>query len=275
MSLLAQVNQPNPQGYYFALDNKPNDPVVSAPAFEATGLGIPSGVGSFTAQGDGDNVAALQSFNMDTTAGIRQFSIGLDGTSGALNAGNNLAIASYNNAGAFIGDAVKITRATGDVEIAADLVMNGTITGATNLVLGQSAYIVDEIYTAPNPPAAGYTESIVGTFTPPKAGLYIVSASFGVDANAIDGYTSAPPDNIGWTLRPTAPPPYPPDSIAAATMFVYSVAPGAANDYGATSCVLGNLAAVQYDIIAVVDNISGTMTGPAPLSTRVRVASLA
>lgn len=275
MSLLAQVNQPNPQGYYFALDTRPNDPVVSAPAFEATGLGILSGVGSFSARGDGDNVAALQSFNMDTAAGIRQFSIGLDGTSGALNAGNNLAIASYNNAGAFIGDALKITRATGDVEIAADLVMNGTITGATNIVLGQNTYLVDQTYVAPSPPAAGFTESVVATFTPPKAGLYLLSASFGVDANALDGYTAAPPDNIGWTLRPTAPPPYPPDSIGSVSLPVFTVAAGAANDYGLTTASLANLAAVQYDIIAVVDNISGTMAGPAPLSTRLKVTSLA
>lgn len=272
MSLLAQVHQPNPNGYYFALDTNHNDPTVSAPAYIATGVGLPNG--SFSARGDGD-VAPTQSFNLDTAAGVRQFSMGLQDAQGALNAGNDLVIDSYSNAGAFIGNAMKITRATGDMEIAGNLAMNGAITGATNILTGQNSYIVDRTYTAPNPPAAGFTESVVATFTPPKAGLYIVSTSFGVDANAIDGYTAAPPDNIGWTLRPSAPPPYPVDSIAASTMFVYSVPAGAANDYGGNASVLANLAAVQYDIIAVIDNISGTMAGPAPLSTRIKVASLA
>lgn len=272
MSLLAQVHQPNPNGYYFALDTNHNDPTVSAPAYVATGVGLPNG--SFSARGDGA-VNPTQSFNLDTAAGVRQISMGIEDAQGALNAGNNFVLETYSNTGTFIGNAMKITRATGDMVIAGDLSMNGTLTGATNVVLGQNAYIVDRTYTAPSPPAAGFTESVVATFTPPKAGLYLISTSYGVDASALAGYTAAPPDNIGWTLRPSAPPPYPVDSIAASTMFVYSVAAGAANDYGANTSVIGNLAAVQYDIIAVIDNISGTMAGPAPLSTRIRVASLA
>ena len=274
MSLLSLAIQPNPQGYYFALDNKPNEPVVSAPAFEATGLGLVPAAGFFEARGDAV-IGGIDSFRMTKTDGTPQFSIGMIDVPAGANTGNNLAITSFDDTGTQLAVPLAINRASGEVAIANDLVMNGTITGATNLVVGQNSYIVDETYVAPNPPAAGYTESVVGTFTPAKAGLYLLSSSFGVDANALDGYTAAPPDNIGWTLRPSAPPPYPPDSIGATTMFVYSVPAGAANDYGGNTTSIANLAAVQYDIIAVVDNISGTMTGPAPLSTRLKVASLA
>lgn len=285
MSLLASATQPNPNRFYFALDDAPHLPTVVAPAFEATG-GQGLANGSFTANGNG-TVGGIEMFNMDTlidasgVGGIRQFSMGLVGVSAGANVGNDLAIKCYDNSGALIDTAMTITRATGDVSVAnvlnvgSNIVMNGTITGATNLVEGQDNYIVDETYTAPNPPAAGFTQSVVGTFTPPKAGLYMISVSYGVDANATDGYTAAPPDSIGWTLRPSGPPPYPVDSVAGVSMPVFTVAAGAANDYGFNASALGNLVAVQYDIIAEVDNISGTMTGPAPLATRIKVASLA
>lgn len=161
------------------------------------------------------------------------------------------------------------------VEVLGSLSVAGTITGATNLVYGQNAYLVDQTYTAPTTPASGYTEVVVGTWTPPKAGLYILTGSFGIDAGATADYTSAPPDNIGWTLRPSGPPPYPTDSIGTVTMFVFSVDAGENNDYGAQATALAKLSSIPYDIIAVVDNISGLMTGTAPLSTRIKVASLA
>jgi hypothetical protein len=163
----------------------------------------------------------------------------------------------------------------GDTNLGGNLTMAGTITGATNIVYGQNAYVVDETWIAPAAPAAGFTETVVGTFTPAKAGLYLLSASFGVDTNATDGYTAVPPDSIGWILRPTAPPPYPADSIGSVTMFVYTVAAGAGNDYGGEASTLAKLAAVEYNIIAITDNISGTMAGAAPLSTRIKVATIA
>lgn len=285
MSLLAQINQPNPNGYYFALDAAPHLPTVVAPAFEATGGGgLPNG--SFTANGDG-TVGGIEMFNMDTlidasgVGGIRQFAIGLEGVAAGANVGNDLFIKCFDDSGNLVDTAMSITRATGDVSVAnvlnvgTNIVMNGTITGATNLVEGQDSYIVDETYTAPQPPPAGFTQSVVGTFTPPKAGLYLISVSYGVDANATDGYTAVPPDSIGWTLQPSGPPPFPVDSIAGVSIPVFTVAAGATNDYGFNASTIGNLAAVQYDIIANIDNISGTMTGPAPLATRIKVASLA
>ncbi len=159
--------------------------------------------------------------------------------------------------------------------IAGSLSMSGTLTGASNVVYGQGSYLVDRSYTAPTTPASGFTEVVVATWTPPKAGLYLISGSYGIDAGASAGYTAVPPDNIGWTLRPSGPPPYPTDSIGAVTMFVYTVAVGENNDYGSQSTTLAKLSAIPYDIIAVVDNISGTMTGTAPLVTRVKVATIA
>jgi hypothetical protein len=284
MSLLASVTQPNPNGFYFALDNAPHLPTVVAPAFEATG-GQGLANGSFTANGDG-TVGGIEMFNMDTlidasgVGGIRQFAIGLEGVAAGANVGNDLFIKCFDDSGALIDTAMSITRATGDVSFASvlnvgtNIVMNGTITGATNIVEGQDNYIVDEDYTAPQPAAAGFTQSVVGTFTPPKAGLYLVSASYGVDTDISVGYTATPPDSIGWSLRPSGAPPYPVDSIAGVAMPVFTVAAGASNDYGFNASTIGNLAAVQYDIIANVDNISGTMSGAA-LVTRIKVASLA
>lgn len=277
MSLLASVNQPNPQGYYFALDDTPHLPEVSASAFIATGTGLPTG--SFTAEGDG-TVAGIEMFNMDTSGGVRQFAIGMEGVATGTNVGNDLFIKSFDDSGTLIDTAMTITRATGDVSVAnvlnvgTNIVMNGTITGATNLVEGQDSYIVDETYTVPEPAAAGFTQSLLGTFTPTKAGLYLVSASYGVDTDISNGYTATPPDNVGFTLRPSGPPPYPVDSIAGVSMPVFTVAAGTSNDYGFNASTIGNLVAAPYDIVANVDNISGTMSG-APLATRLKVVSLA
>lgn len=198
MSLLAQVNQPNANRYYFALDSTPADPTVTAPAFEAIGT-APAPVGTFSAQGDGVP-GGIDMFNMKTSLGRLQWSIGMNGAAAGANSGNDLAIFGYDDNGAFLNGPLQIQRSTGNViiteplatvEIAAggNVAVAGNISAtgdissntagiASALTVGTAAtvgggalevngtlgiaQVYDSIY---NRPAAG-TETLISTYGP-------------------------------------------------------------------------------------------------------------
>lgn len=140
MSLLAAVNQPNgnldasgnPQ-YYFAVDRSPVDPTVTAPAFTATGT-AGSG-GSFTALAD-SGPAGVDIFNMvSKTANPNQlqWSMGMAVAPSGGNAGNNFAIYSYDDNGAFLSAPIQIVRSTGGV------IMQNGMTTTTMVASGAAA----------------------------------------------------------------------------------------------------------------------------------------
>jgi len=188
MSLLANVNQPNDKGYYFALDTTPGGAVVDAGAFIATGVGAP-GNGLFVANVDavpgGNDV-----YTIATSAGTTQWSMGVSGTQGASNAGNDLVFFAYDNSGAFLSAPLKIERATGNI-----LMPEGQLTvGATTDVAGG---VIDVLGTAGasrvfdgfyNPPVISadslmFSQATDGTvatdvaFTPTITGTYVLSAT--------------------------------------------------------------------------------------------------
>lgn len=199
MSLLSQMTQPNANGYYFALDSTPNDPVVSAPAFIATGVGQPASVGSVSIRGDGAP-GGIDMLNLQKASGTLQWSIGMNGAAAGANSGNDLAIFGYDDNGAFLNGPLQIQRSTGNViiteplatvEIAAggnvDVAGNISATGdvsantasiASAVSVGTAAtvgggslevngtlgvaQVYDSIYNRPN---AG-TETLISTYGP-------------------------------------------------------------------------------------------------------------
>lgn len=134
MSLLAQVNQPNANRYYFALDTTPADPTVTAPAFEAIGT-APAPVGTFSAQGDGVP-GGIDMFNMKTSLGRLQWSIGMNGAAAGANSGNDLAIFGYDDNGAFLNGPLQIQRSTGNVIITEPLATVEIAAGGNVAVAG-------------------------------------------------------------------------------------------------------------------------------------------
>lgn len=207
MSLLANVNQPNTNGYYFALDTTPETDVVTAQGFVATGGAEVGPAGTFSARGDAVP-GGLAMFNITRPNGAITWSMGLDGVPpSGTNVGNDLAFYSYDNSGAFIGAPLQINRASGNVTcesglgaedvIGADSVQAGLVStvggGLMNVngTLGLSR-VYDNKY---NPPFG--SEVVLGQFsrtgvsvlstpfTAAKTGLYSLTMSVNIDANGL------------------------------------------------------------------------------------------
>lgn len=282
MSLLAQMNQPNgnlsasgaPQ-YYFALDSTPVDPTVTAPAFTATGAG-PTPVGTFTARGNGVP-GGFGMFNMAQSAGTQQWGIGMKNTPAGANSGNDLAIYSYDDNGAFLGEPLAIDRSTGGVTVSERLVVGENLEVDGSAVVGTAAtvgggdiqvngtlgvaQVYDNIYNRPNPG----TEVLISTYGPtgvagplvqyvaPKTGLYTLTMEVKADANGGFAWTNGTSCILGYLQNP-----FPPfdllsdaflscDSMANPTGMVLPTAGGAVqND------------AYVKDSVAIVNLVGGT-----------------
>ena len=149
MSLLAQVNQPNANRFYFALDTSPTDPTVTAPAFEATGTATSNG--SFSALGTAVP-GGIGMFNMETTLGRAQWAIGMDGVPAGANSGDNFALFAYDDNGAFLSAPLQVIRATGGV-IASVGITTPTLVASSSV-------------SAPNIIAAGAARTASASFVP-------------------------------------------------------------------------------------------------------------
>ena len=205
MSLLANVNQPNERGYYFALDTTPATPgVVDAQGFVATGGADAGPAGTFTAQGDAVP-GGLAMFNIARPSGAIQWSMGLDGTPpSGTNTRNNLVFYSYDNSGGFIGAPLQIQRSTGNVsmsnnvEMIGDLVVGADTDAAGGFIevngLSGVSRVNDPVYN----PAVTYGEEVlfgsanrlgvlIGTtsYTAPKTGVYCLTVSVNIYANGL------------------------------------------------------------------------------------------
>ena len=205
MSLLANVNQPNDRGYYFALDTTPATPgVVDAQGFVATGGADAGPAGTFTAQGDAVP-GGLTMFNIARPSGAIQWSIGLDGTPpSGTNTGNNLAVYAYDNSGGFLGAPLQIQRSTGNismsenVEVVGDLIVGEDTDAAGGFIevngISGASRVNDPVY---NPVVTYGAEVLLGSasrlgvisgtpsYTAPKTGVYCLTVSVNVDANGL------------------------------------------------------------------------------------------
>jgi hypothetical protein len=288
MSLLAQVNQPSgnltsagaPQ-YYFPLDSTPDDPVVTAQAFDAIGTGTPPNGGSFTANAQDLTGAGQDAFIMAAAGGTARWAMGMSGVEAGANSGSNLAMFAYADDGSFLSAPIQITRATGGVIMpvglsTAQAVVSG-LTSTESLIVGQDtdvgggvaqvngtlgvATIYDDIY---NRPVAGI-ETLTSTYGPtgvpgplpvytaPNTGLYTLTMEVKADANGGFAWTNGVNNILGYLQNP-----FPPfdllsdaflacDSIANPTGMVLPTPGGAVqND------------AYVKDIVAVVNLVGGT-----------------
>lgn len=218
MSLLANVNQPNDKGYYFAFDTTPETDIVTAQGFVATGGDEAGPAGTFSARGDAVP-GGLAMFNITRPNGAITWSMGLDGTVPFdTSGGNNLAFYSYDNSGAFLGAPMTIQRNIGEVQIFKLNAGNALIPGTTSTttlnvttggatvggpamagggvvnILGASgtSRVYDNEY---NPPFGAEVVlgqfsrtgvSVLSTpFTAAKTGLYSLTMSVNIDANGL------------------------------------------------------------------------------------------
>jgi hypothetical protein len=177
MSLLAQVNQPNANRFYFALDTSPTDPTVTAPAFEATGTATSNG--SFTALGTAVP-GGIGMFNMETTLGRAQWAIGMDAVPAGGNSGDNFALFSYDDNGAFLSAPLQVIRATGGV-----ITQNGLTTttlAATGAVTADSLIVGDGTEAggalAQINGTAGLSRVFDGVYNRPLPGAEVVLSTF-------------------------------------------------------------------------------------------------
>lgn len=188
MSLLAQVNQPNAQGYYFSLEGSGSG--SSSSQYTATGS---AGAGGFISTGAGANVnlnngsfvsrvdttaipagAEVLVLQNDTDPSLKRWGLGYapGSETGVGNAGANFAINSYADNGSPLGTPLSINRATGVV----------TATGllpVPTLSQLQSANITGAVVPV------GNTNYPMGTFVPPKTGLYLFTAGFYMNVGGV------------------------------------------------------------------------------------------
>jgi hypothetical protein len=242
MSLLAQVNQPNDNGYYFQLDKGPADPIVRAPGFVAEG--DISSNGFFTAYATDTTGAGSDVFTIASQAVLpkTQWSMGVDDIPAGANSGNNLAFFAYDDNGAFLNAGLKINRATGnvlmseDVEVGGNLTVDGSISAGEATTVGGGivqvngpsgvSRVYDPIYNpvpAPGPGAevqlstfdnAGNTIALV-PYTPAKSGIYSLTMEVRVDTAG--GWTWSNGTNVMVGFLGSVAPPFAPltDSLLA------------------------------------------------------------
>jgi hypothetical protein len=278
MSLLANVNQPNANGYYFALDSTPENPVVDAPAFVATGGAGVGPDGMFTAQADGVP-AGNDVFNIATSANVLQWSMGISGTSGPSNAGNNLTFFSYDNSGAFLAGPMSITRATGGVNIFNGLTANQVIcTGAfsadsvlidgVNAQKSQTAFAASgELVNSTSAIPLGIATTVLASFTVPVTGLYLLSADAQVAVDAVNGCAVGPADSLSLNV----------DFDMTVALKPYSMPNTGANglSYQLSGCSVALLtAATPYQLKFQTLNVSGTMAFPGGISAQMKLVAL-
>lgn len=244
MSYLASMTQPNPSGYYFALD-QPATTVV-APAFTATGAGQPNSDGRFVARGDAAAGAPALAFQMRTSgvSALQQWNIGMaNAPTGVGNAGNDLIVAAYDNGSNLLSVPLAITRATGAIAMSSDVTVGyGTEVGGADLKVDGTlgvAQVYDSIYNRPVAGAEvlnntyGPTGTLIGSvlYTPSTSGLYSVTMEVSVDTTGL-AFINGTSLIVGYMGSPF--PPFPVntdsylacDSVANPAGFVFPVTGG-------------------------------------------------
>ena len=281
MALLLSATSPAPGEYYFAQASAPAppSPTATAPRFVATGDA--SGNGMFSARGD-STPGGVDVFNMQTAAGVLQWSMGLGVVPAGANSGNNFALYSYDDSGNFIDAAIVVDRATGNVELGGtsggSLTVDGFTTSIGQFAAGTPATVgggliyangpsgvsrvYDGIYNPPPTAASGAevlnnsygpTGTLLSsiTYTPAASGLYSVTMEVSVDTAAL-AWTNGVALIVGYMGSPF--PPFPInsdsylacDSVANPAGFIFPVTGG------------GTITGVyKKDIVALVNLTAG------------------
>lgn len=278
MSLLPHATNANPTTSYFALASDAGGAIETAQAFVATGGGEAGPNGSFSAQAVG-LPAGNDIFNIVRPDNQLQWSIGISGVPAGANSGNNLAFFAYDDSGAFLSAPMQITRATGGVIItngltASQVISSGamaceslTVDGS-NVQISQTDFLVNLAggpFTALIP--AGLTTNLIGNFTVPVTGLYLLTADAEVGIDAVNGCTVGPADSLSLNV----------DADLTVALKPYSMANTASGglDYQLTGCSVAKLtAATPYQMKLSFLNVSNTMAFPGGLSVTMKLVPL-
>lgn len=279
MSLLPHATNANPTTSYFALAGDAGGAVETAQGFVATGGAEIGPAGTFSAQGDAVP-GGLAMFNITRPNGAITWSMGLDGTPpSGTNVGNNLAIYSYDNSGAFIGAPLQIVRSTGGVVMnngltASQVISSGAMACESLTVDGSNVQIsqtdfIQNFSAGPitTPIIAGISTDLVGSFTVPVTGLYLLSADAQIDIDAVNGCTVGPADSLSLNV----------DGDLNVCLKPYSMPNSASSglDYQLTGCSVAKLiAATPYQMKITYLNVSGTMAFPGGLSVTMKLVPL-
>ena len=198
MSLLAAVNQPNKDAYYFAL-NQPATTTVEAAAFTATGAGQPNSDGRFVARGDAAAGAPALPFQMRTggVSALQQWNLGMTDAPAGANSGNNFALIAYDDASLPLSVPLAINRASGAIEMSSDVTVGyGTEVGGADLKVDGTlgvAQVYDSIYNRPNAGAEIImmttdnllNQTVVQNVTPTYSGLYVLTMEVKASATGL------------------------------------------------------------------------------------------
>lgn len=236
LAIASTADRTNGTGeFYFALNGGGTGPVVDQ-AFVATGTGTPPNQGSFTAVSQDTTGAGTAAFIMTNIAGVDRFAIGQTGIEAGANSGDNLAIFSYADNGAFLAAPLIIERASGGVTMANGVTVGNSLTSTGPASVGTAATVggglleiegtlglgrvFDAVYnpalapqinilvtqTSPFPASplpAGFSSYNVGAvFQVPKTGLYALTGTVGINSAVGETFTCAPGDCVSLILQP-------------------------------------------------------------------------
>ena len=130
---ILNTNLDNQDSTVFAISGVANAAMPKAGGTFTGGVAINNGFVTLSGVGGSNRIINFQ------TASVQRWAVvGADGTAepgGGSNAGSNFAIARYTDTGAYVDEPISIQRASGDVSIAHNLIVNGAIVGAGGGVL--------------------------------------------------------------------------------------------------------------------------------------------
>lgn len=298
---------------YFLLEgaggNNPGGNPTTDTAFIANGGGAVSGFST-------NNPASKNVVLMcEDTVGSGKLGISFTDNSGVIrwgmattsveasgNVGSDFAILNYDNSGTLLASPIIIERATGNVGIEFNALVNGRLDAssavvfntltASNLVattnVACEALTVDgsnvvisktgfaQALTAgplTDAIAAGSSAVNVGsTFTVPVTGVYVLSGGIGINVDATNGATVGASDAVYLEVLPASGP-----GGVSVSLKPYTMPNTSSNglDYGVSGTNLAVLTAgTTYQAKLAYDNVSGTMAFPGGLSASINLLGL-
>lgn len=270
--------------YYFALNGGSVGPVRDQ-AFVAEGFGSPANNGYFSAVSEDTTGGGTDAFIMTDLSGVLRWAIGTSGVEAGANSGDNFAIYSYSDAGAFLAAPLTINRASGGVQmqngltVGNTLISTGPLVGPDGPVLAQQTdFVVQRTLALPAVLPAGKTSYNLGAvFQLPRTGMYVLDGVLSFNANAgTDTFVCGAGDFIQILLQPQ---PVAPGILAGGVSFDVSPVPASASatDRGWNNSTTEKLTgAYNYQAIVLVNNLSGTMaaTGGATLNIALDAVAL-
>jgi hypothetical protein len=307
LAIASTADRTNGTGeYYFALNGGGVGPVVDQ-SFIATGTGTPPNQGTFTTRSEDTTGAGVAAFVMTDISGVERWAIGTTGIEAGANSGDNFAIFSYADNGAFLAAPLIIERASGGVTMGNGLTVGNTLISTGPASVGTAGTVggglleiegtlglgrvFDAVYNPAIPsqtdllvnksgafpasplPAGASSYPIDATFQVPKTGLYILTGFVGINSSPGATFTCDNGDCVALIAQPT-----PVGALQGGVFVDLSPIPaGVEVDRTWSNSIVVKLTGLyNYQTTLVVYNLSGTMAYSAgnTVSTGITVVPL-